>query len=124
MTGHKDVSWTTAINMTKRTEQMPQSFKSLIENIPHKIKSIQLDGGSEFMKDFEKTCEKLKIPLFVLPPAKPLDNEKVKRRNRISREEFYDDLIEDIVGSRRDLKNKRLHLWGIFLSINLETHFV
>ena len=80
-------------------------LRELIENIPYKIKSIQVDGGSEFMKDFEKACEELKIPLFVLPPAKPTYNGKIERSNRIFREEFYDDLTEDtIVGSRRELE--------------------
>jgi len=39
-------------------------LRELIENIPYKIKFIQVDGGSEFMKDFEKACEELNIPLF------------------------------------------------------------
>ena len=56
------------------------------------------------MKDFENACEELKIPLFVLPPAKPTYNGKVERSNRIFREEFYEDLSEDtIVGARREL---------------------
>ena len=28
---------------------------------------IQVDGGSEFIKDLEKACHKLDITLFVLP---------------------------------------------------------
>ena len=79
-------------------------LRELIENAPYKVRSIQVDGGSEFMKDFENACEELKIPLFVLPPAKPTYNGKVERSNRIFREEFYEDLSEDtIVGARREL---------------------
>ena len=83
---------------------------ALIENIPYKIKFIQVDGDLEFMKDFEEICEKLQIPLFVLPPEKPTYNWKIERSNGIFRKEFYDDLTGDtIVGSGRELKNKRLH---------------
>ena len=46
-------------------------LRELIENAPYKVRSIQVDGGSEFMKDFEEVCHELAIPLFVLPPAKP-----------------------------------------------------
>ena len=42
-------------------------FRELIENIPYKVRSIQLDGGSECMKDFEDARRALAIPLFVLP---------------------------------------------------------
>ena len=79
-------------------------LRELIENAPYKVRSIQVDGGSEFMKDFEEVCHELAIPLFVLPPAKPTYNGKVERSNRIFREEFYEDLSEDtIVGARREL---------------------
>ena len=43
--------------MIKRMVQMQRSFKALTENIPYKIKSIQVDGGSEFMKEFKGECE-------------------------------------------------------------------
>jgi hypothetical protein len=36
--------------------------------VPYKIRSIQVDGGSEFMMEFEETCRELDIPLVVLPP--------------------------------------------------------
>ena len=79
-------------------------LRELIENAPYKVRSIQVDGGSEFMKDFGNACEELKIPLFVLPPTKPTYNGKAERSNRIFREEFYEDLSEDtIVGARREL---------------------
>ena len=42
-----------------------------IRKCPFKILSIQVDGGSEFMADFEDASRELKIPLLVLPPSKP-----------------------------------------------------
>ena len=68
------------------------------------------------MKDFEETCEKLKIPLFVLPPEKLTYNWKIERSNGIFRKEFYDDLTGGtIVGSRINAYT--------LVSINPETHF-
>jgi hypothetical protein len=49
-------------------------LKELVSKVPYKIKSIQIDGGSEFMREFEDTCKELGIPLYVLPPAKPTYN--------------------------------------------------
>lgn len=66
---------------------------------PFIIKSIQVDGGSEFMAEFENACADLKLPLIVLPPRKPEYNGGVERGNRTFREEFYNrgDLLEDSV---------------------------
>jgi transposase InsO family protein len=71
-----------------------------VKQAPFKILSIQVDGGSEFMAEFEDACGELSIPLIVLPPAKPQYNGGVERGNRIFREEFYNrsDLLEDSVG--------------------------
>lgn len=56
---------------------------------PFPVVSIQVDGGSEFMKDFEAACQEKNIPLFVLPPRSPKLNGGVERCNRTSRHEFY-----------------------------------
>ena len=76
----------------------------LIKTAPYKILSIQVDGGSEFMLEFEQACAELKIPLFVLPPATPKYNGGVERGNRIFREEFYADpnLLADTLTSMRE----------------------
>lgn len=78
------------------------------ENAPFDIQSIQVDGGSEFMAEFEEACEELGIELIVLPPAKPVYNGGVERGNRTFREEFYarhDMLADSICGIRAELKN-------------------
>lgn len=56
---------------------------------PFKIKSIQVDGGSEFMGDFEYACKIKKIDLFVLPPRSPKLNGSVERGNGTVKYEFY-----------------------------------
>ena len=61
----------------------------LIKYLPYSIKSIQVDGGSEFMKHFEDKCQQYNLELFVIPPAKPQYNGGVERGNRIFGEGFY-----------------------------------
>lgn len=75
---------------------------------PYPVISLQVDGGSEFMADFENACAELEIPLKVLPPSRPKYNGGVERGNRTFREEFYDrhDLHADSIGAMRaELKN-------------------
>lgn len=61
----------------------------IIESFPFPVSSIQVDGGSEFMKDFEQICQDKGIDLFVLPPKSPKYNGKVERCNGTTRDEFY-----------------------------------
>lgn len=74
-----------------------------VESAPFEIHSIQVDGGSEFMAEFEDACRELGIPLMVLPPSKPKYNGGVERGNRIFREEFYanKNLLADSIGAMR-----------------------
>lgn len=74
-----------------------------VEKAPFTIKSIQVDGGSEFMADFEAACADLAIPLIVLPPKKPTYNGGVERGNRTFQEEFYyqPNLLADTIGAMR-----------------------
>ena len=60
----------------------------LLETLPFPLLSIQVDGGSEFMAQFENACEQLRIPLRVLPPRRPQWNGCVERANRSARIEF------------------------------------
>lgn len=88
----------------------------LIEAVPFKILSIQVDGGSEFMADFEQACADLKIPLMVLPPAKPTYNGGVERGNRIFREELYANprLLDDSIQALRFQLKKALTIYNTF----------
>jgi transposase InsO family protein len=64
-------------------------LEQIIAEMPFKIHSIQVDGGSEFMKYFEEACLEKGIELFVLPPKKPEWNGNVERCNGTTRDEFY-----------------------------------
>jgi len=72
----------------------------VIREMPFKVLSIQVDGGSEFMRHFETECAHLSIPLYVLPPKRPQYNGGVERANRSFREEFYArDILADSIGA-------------------------
>ena len=62
---------------------------ALIEQLPYPLLSVQVDGGSEFMAEFEQACKDLTLPLYVLPPKSPKYNGCVERANGTSRYEFY-----------------------------------
>ena len=64
-------------------------LNGLIKDLPFPLRSIQVDGGSEFRAEFEDACKELAIPLFVLPPKRPQYNGCVERANSTSRIEFY-----------------------------------
>jgi transposase InsO family protein len=62
---------------------------ALATRLPYPVRAIQVDGGSEFMAEFEAACQTRGIRLFVLPPRSPKLNGCVERTNRTWREEFY-----------------------------------
>ena len=61
----------------------------LCKFFPFKIYSIQVDGGSEFMADFEELCKQKNIKLYVLPPRSPKLNAFIERSNNTAHYEFY-----------------------------------
>lgn len=93
----------------KATANLAAKFlDSLILRCPFKIKAIQVDGGSEFKKEFEEECQKRKILLFVLPPYSPKLNGCVERANRTHTEEFYE--VNDFSLDLKEL-NHQLRNW-------------
>lgn len=91
-------------------------LRKVIEEMPFKVKSIQVDGGSEFMANFEKECENLKLPLYVLPPSHPQYNGGVERGNRIFREEFYGrgDIRAESIGAFKLQLKKAVHKYNTY----------
>ena len=62
----------------------------LRERAPFPIQGIQVDGGSEFMAEFELACPAAGIALYVLPPRSPKLNGRVERLNGTARREFWE----------------------------------
>jgi len=76
---------------TSASSHIAEKFlQQMVEKFPFEIKSIQVDGGSEFMGDFERGSEERNIPLFVLPPRRPQYNGTVERSHGTVKSEFYD----------------------------------
>jgi len=91
---------------TKATSRCAKEFLLELKNkFPFEIKSIQTDGGSEFMGEFEKYCKENNIPLYVLPPKSPRYNGKVERVNGVYRYEFYN--VYEMPDTMSELK--RMH---------------
>ena len=61
----------------------------ILARMPFPVRAIQVDGGSEFMAEFEEECRDRGIRLFILPPRSPKLNGNVESANRTHTEEFY-----------------------------------
>ncbi len=82
--------WTVAKPFRRATAKNAASFlEKVLAEMPHPVKAIQIDGGSEFMAEFEQACAERKLPLYVLPPRSPKLNGAVERCNGVWRYEFY-----------------------------------
>lgn len=87
----------------------------LLQKAPFPITCIQVDGGSEFMAEFENACADYAIELIVLPPSRPKYNGGVERGNRIFREEFYDSNLQaDSLGAMRNELAKTVKKYNEF----------
>ena len=64
-------------------------LEKLVTAFPFQLKAIQVDGGSEFMAEFEQACKDKGLALFVLPPKRPDLNGAVERAQGSWRYEFY-----------------------------------
>ena len=58
------------------------------ESMPE-LKSVQVDGGSEFRGEFEEAAQDLGLKVYVLPARTPQLNGVVERFNRTLRDAFY-----------------------------------
>jgi putative transposase len=67
-----------------------QALDAMLDRFPFTVRAIQVDGGSEFMAEFEQRCQARGLRLFVLPPRSPKLNGAVERANRTHTEEFYE----------------------------------
>jgi putative transposase len=83
--------WDVVEAHTRATSHVASSFiDTLLKRMPFPIRTIQVDGGSEFQDIFEEECQRRGIKLFVLPPRSPKLNGHVERAQRTHTEEFYE----------------------------------
>jgi putative transposase len=82
--------WTVAAPYKRATAKNAAEFLQRVRaEMPDPIKAIQIDGGSEFMAEFEQACKDAGLALYVLPPRSPKLNGAVERCNGAWRYEFY-----------------------------------
>lgn len=82
--------WTVAEARNRATAAAASLFLDKLQaDMPFTVEGIQVDGGSEFMAEFETECERREIKLYVLPPRSPKLNGGVERCNGAWRYEFY-----------------------------------
>lgn len=88
-------------------------LKEVRKEFEFDIESIQVDGGSEFMGEFEEYCEQEKIKLYVLPPRSPKMNSYVERANETYRYEFWNVYeIPDTIEETRKLLRKFEYIYN------------
>ena len=80
----------TGVRATATAGTARDFLAELLERTPFAIAAIQVDGGSEFMAEFEAACAEREISLFVLPPRSPKLNGHVERANRTHRQEVWE----------------------------------
>lgn len=73
--------------------------------------NLHHDNGSEFMKDFKKSCRQLSLPQWYSRPHTPKDNPVLERFNRTIQEEFIE--IIDIGLEEVQEFNEKLTDWLI-----------
>ncbi len=88
--------WDVLQACSRATANNARSFLETVkQRLPFPLKAVQVDGGSEFMAEFEQACQEKGIRLFVLPPRSPKLNGCVERAQRTHTEEFYQVYADD-----------------------------
>ena len=70
-------------------QSAPEFLETLLHRMPFPIRALQVDGGSEFAAQFEQSCQRRGLRLFMLPPRSPKLNGALEPANRTPTEEFY-----------------------------------
>jgi transposase InsO family protein len=83
-----------------------EMLDALALRMPFPVRAISVDGGSEFMAEFEAACQARGIALFVLPPRSPKLHGAVERANRTHTEEFYE--VTDALLAPDDIRTELL----------------
>ncbi len=82
--------WDVVAAGRRATARAAAKFLEQVEaRMPFRVKGVQIDGGSEFMGEFEEACRVKGLQLIVLPPRSPKLNGSVERAQRTHTEEFW-----------------------------------
>lgn len=83
-------------------------LEECLKEFPFKIKTVQSDNGSEFLKEFEKKCKELKLPHYFIYPRHPKQNSYVEVSHGADEREFYPfgNVYQD-----KETMNQKLREW-------------
>ncbi|MEK7212508.1 MAG: IS481 family transposase [Patescibacteria group bacterium] len=59
------------------------------QEFPFKVRAVQTDNGAPFQKEFERLCQKLKLPHYYIYPHTPKQNTYVEISHGADKREFY-----------------------------------
>lgn len=93
-------------------------LEECIRCFPFKIKAVQTDNGSEFLKEFDKRCKELKLPHYYIYPRTPKQNTYVERSHGSDEDEFYQ---LGNVYMDRELMDRKLREWE-YIWNNIRPH--
>lgn len=79
-----------------------------LQELPFKVRAVQTDNGSPFLKEFEKLCQRRKLPHYYIYPRTPKQNTYVEISHGADKREFYQ---QGNVYQNRKLMDKRLRAW-------------
>ncbi len=84
-----------------------------LQKFPFRIRNIQTDNGSEFLKEFDKLCKKRRIPHYFIYPRKAKQNTYVEISHEADEKEFYQ---QSNMGTDFKIMQERLgeheHTWN------------
>lgn len=64
-------------------------LKNCLTEFPFKIRVVQTDNGSEFLKEFNRLCKQKKLPHYFIYPRTPKQNTYVENSHGSDKKEFY-----------------------------------
>lgn len=79
-----------AVGTSATARAAARFLEQVLGRMPFAVKGVQIDGGSEYMGEFEEHCRVKGLTLIVLPPRSPKLNGSVERAQRTHTEEFWE----------------------------------
>jgi len=64
-------------------------LKECLKEFPFRIKAVQTDNGSAFLKEFDNLCKELNLPHYFIYPRTPKQNSYVEISHQADKKEFY-----------------------------------
>lgn len=83
-------------------------LKNCLTEFPFKIKAVQTDNGSEFLKEFNRLCEQKNLPHYFIYPRTPKQNTYVENSHGSDKKEFYQ---QGNICSNLEIMRIRLGQW-------------